>query len=207
MLPLRLRHRVSNFQNHIQSRPSPSRDQTDINLPTDTHTGFTKQFLYRPTVRYISAYRFHLLLPFLTMTTAAARHQPLDSGLLASLLSCQRMLSLVWQALGRKPCMLEWGLGLGLGREEKPNVLCTMCLFSSGIGLKEAVSPWEGRRGCQGGNRRAVLCQRRGCAWLLRGEGGMNANVAGIQGGFSRVAGVVQYHFVLNLTCCAALPW
>ena len=35
---------------------------------------------------------------------------------------------------------------------------------------------------------------------------GMNANVAGIQGGFSRVAGVVQYHFVLNLTCCAALP-
>lgn len=63
------------------------------------------------------------------------------------------------------------GIGIGKGREEKPNVLCTMCLFSSGIGLKEAVSPWEGMRGCQGGNRRAVLCQRRGCAWLGREEG------------------------------------
>lgn len=40
--------------------------------------------------------------------------------------------------------MLEWDRGWE--REEKPNVLCTMCLFSSGIGLKEAVSPRDGRR-------------------------------------------------------------
>lgn len=57
--------------------------------------------------------------------------------------------------------MLEWDWAWeGKG---KPNVLCTMCLFSSGIGLKEALL--GGGRTDQGNNRWAVLYQRHCCAW------------------------------------------
>lgn len=53
--------------------------------------------------------------------------------------------------------------------------------------------------------------ERQCCARAIAARGflreeGRSPSVAGIRGGFSRVGGVVQYHFVLNLTCCAALP-
>lgn len=67
---------------------------------------------------------------------------------------------------------------------------------------------WEGGKGgrINGGNTVERQCCARAIAarGFLR-EDGEGASVTGIQGGFSRVAGVVQYHFVLNLTCCAAL--
>jgi hypothetical protein len=119
------------------------------------------------------------------------------------------MLSLSLAGPGQETMYCWSGIGITVGirsgRDGKPNVLCTMCLFSSGIGLKEAVSPWNERRGDQGkGVIEAGQCCPSAMAALgaiEREEEGRNVPMwQGSKGGFSRVAGVVQYHFVLNLT-------
>lgn len=96
---------------------SPSRDRTDINLPTDTHTGFTKQFLYRLTVRYISAYRFHLLLQFLTITRSGSQNNQITgfwTTCFFAIMSLYALLKSSGPWVGNH-VLLEWELGLRLG--------------------------------------------------------------------------------------------
>lgn len=163
ILPLRLRHRVFSYnpKTHIQSRPISHLAIKPIStLPTDTHTGFTKQIsFYRLIVRYISAYRFHLLITFFlpSQTAAARKHQTTGFSGLSCFFVIMSMYALLSLA---GPGLETMYVGVGVGgwdwdweRGEKPNVLCTICLFSSGIGLKEAVSAMGWERGGRGWGR------------------------------------------------------
>jgi hypothetical protein len=186
---------VTEFLTH----PTPHPESSDLHLaiklistcrPTPIRAS-PRNFFYRLTVRYISAYRFHLLLhiSYHHNSSGSQNIKSLDSGLLASLLSCHCMLSLSLAGPGQETmyCWNRIGIGIRLGRYGNPDVLCTLCLFSSGIGLKEAaVSPWNERRGNQGreDNRRtgSAVPAPWLCWGLLREEEGRNVPmcVAGI---------------------------